>query len=265
MTRTTLVSAFSRAALVAGLALTAGCDAPTGDAHVDLAVMNQARAPMEQLMALTDVTVFQVEDGMELSDMPHAGGDVHVDSVVVTAFGEEGEAVFVPSSGVVGAPSQGTEEADEADERPPVDEDEQPRGFRLLWANFTSGGLGLNGDLELHAGGVATAEVEIAMGGQVSDLEMSGIWTQDGGGADVTMSGSMTDDQGTSWQVQTDALRLELGCTVASGGPWLAQAGSDDHPPNAQRFEVRYQEGCGGCADLFINDTPIGRSCVGGQ
>ncbi|GEM_PF-3367297 len=265
MTRTTLVSSFSRAALVTGLLLAAGCDTSSGDAYVDVDAMNQAELPMEQLLALTDMTVFQVEQGLDLSQMPYAGGDTEVDSVVVTTFGEEGSAVFMP--GVSAGPPEGMGDTAEGDaiSRPGGDEeDERPRGYRLLWANFTSGGLGLNGDLELHDSGLATADVEIAMGGDVSELSMSGSWTQDGGGADVTMSGSMTDEQGMSWQVQTDALRLEVGCTIASGGRWLAEAVTAGDTTNPLRFEVRYQEGCGGCADLFIDDTPIGRSCVGG-
>ena len=66
MTRTTLVSAFSRAALVTSLAFAAGCDTTVADAHVDLDAMNQAELPMERLMALADMTVFQVERGVEL-------------------------------------------------------------------------------------------------------------------------------------------------------------------------------------------------------
>ena len=79
------------------------------------------------------------------------------------------------------------------------------------------------------------------------------------------MRGSMTDGLGLEWSVQTDALRLETGCSVASGGRWLAEAISTQASSSPLRFEVVYMEGCGGCADLFINGTAIGRSCVGGN
>jgi hypothetical protein len=266
MTRNTLVSAFSRAALVTSLAFAAGCDTTVADAHVDLDAMNQAELPMERLMALADMTVFQVERGVDLQSMPGIGGSTDVGEVVVTAFGEKGSAVFLPSAGLVGPSTVGQEpdEDEEPSTRPGSEEDKTPRGFRLLWANFTSGGLGLNGDLELHNSGLATADVAISMGGSTADLEMTGSWRGDTAGADVTMSGSMTDDQGMSWRVQTDELRLDVGCTVAAGGRWLAEATTADASTNPLRFEVVYEDNCGGCADLFVNDTPIGRSCVGG-
>jgi hypothetical protein len=257
-----LVSWFSRAALASTFLLAAGCDAPSGDAFVDVEALDQALIPMEQLVALADMTVFQMEEGMTLAalvgDPDHADG-----SVVVSAFGEDGSAVFMPAAGLdAPVPEAGSEEEPASNRE---DDRQPPRGFRLLWADFTSGGLGLDGDLELAGNGVATADVEITLGGQTSRLTMTGFWIHDGGGADVSMTGSMVDGMGYAWTVHTDALRLERGCAVVSGGRWMAEAVSVDGTSNPLRFEVRYQEGCGGCTDLFVNDTPIGRSCVGGN
>ncbi len=269
---TRIVSNFSRAALATSLLLAVGCDqtAEVGGAYVDLEAMEQAELPMEQLIALTDVASFQVDEaGIELETLLRGPDSDFTEGIVVSTFGEEGTAVFHSSDvikfdetnfGVTPGQGDPTEV-----ERPGDDRPHEPRGFRLLWSNFTSGGLGLNGELELHQEGIATADVQISMGGNEADLDMEGTWRQDEGGADVYMSGKMIDDLGLAWTVRTDALRLEVGCSVASGGRWLAEAVDRGADATPTRFEVVYQEGCSGCADLYVNGTPIGRSCVGGN